>query len=128
MVSQPEELRKKVLLIDSDELVRSAMVSFLDARECELTACETVREGIEALDREDFDIILCDQSLPNEDCLEFFSLSRSSHPACKRVLLTSPKEAPHPADVLDVGVDAVIEKPLTAESVGDCLEQMIEAA
>ncbi len=128
MVLQPEKLRKKVLLIDGDELVRSSMVSFLEARECELTACETVREGIEALDREDFDIILCDQSVPNQDCLEFFSLSRSSHPACKRVLLTSPREAAHPAGVLEMEVDAVIEKPLTAKSVGDCLEHMIEAA
>ena len=127
MVSQPEKLRKKVLLIDGDELVRTAMVSFLEARGFELTACETVREGIEALRREDFDIILCEQSPPNEDSVEFFNIMRC-HPACKRVLLIGPREEAHPADVLEMGADAVIGKPLTAKSVGDCLAQMIEAA
>ncbi len=127
MVSQPA-LRKKVLLVDGDELVRSAMVLFLEAKGCELTVCETVREGIEALNREDFDIILCDQCLPNEDCLEFVSLSRSSHPAAKSVLLTSPKEAACLPDFLKIGVDAVIEKPLTAESVENCLAQMMTDA
>jgi two-component system response regulator len=128
MVSQPNMLGKKVLLVDGDELVRSSMVSFLEDKGCELTACETASEGIDALDREDFDIILCDQCLPNQNGIEFFKLMASSHRAGKRVLLISPREADHPADVLNMGVDAVIEKPLTAETVGDCLEQMIGAA
>jgi DNA-binding NtrC family response regulator len=127
MLSQSKKLGKKVLLIDGDELVRSSMVSFLEDKGCELTACETLREGIEALRREDFDMILCEQSPPNEDCLEFFNFIRC-HPACRMVLLTSPKEAAHPADTLKMEVHAVIEKPLTAESVGNCLAQMIEAA
>ncbi len=128
MVSQPNMLGKKVLLVDGDELVRSAMFSFLEDKGCELTTCETAREGIEALNREDFDIILCDQFLPNADGIMFFNLMGCAHPACRRVLLTSPREAAYRPDVLKKGIDAVIEKPLTAEAVGNCLEQMIGAA
>jgi DNA-binding NtrC family response regulator len=127
VVSQPNMLGKKALLIDGDELVRSSMVSFFQDKGFELTACETVREGIEALNREDFDIILCERSPPNEDRVDFFNIMRC-HPACKRVLLIGPREAAHPADVLEMGAHALIEKPLTAKSLGDCLAQMIEAA
>jgi DNA-binding NtrC family response regulator len=128
MVPQPNMLNKKVLLIDGDELVRGAMVSFLEDKGCKLTACESAREGLEALQREEFDIILCDHCLPNQDGMEFLNLMESSDQTAKRVLLTSPREAAHPADALQMGVDAVIEKPLTAESVGNCLERMMEVA
>ncbi len=128
MHAQPERSGNKVLLIDGDELIRDAMRSFLEAKAYELTACRTVTEGIEALGRGEFDLILCDQSMPSTECFAFMALLDKSQPSAKRVLMTSPKSPPHPSELTELGVDAVIEKPLSVKSVEDCLAQVAEAS
>lgn len=125
MKPQPDKIGAKVLLIDGDELVRDSMCSFLESKRYELTACRTVTEGIEALGTGDFDLILCDQPMSNAECSAFLALSGKSQPSAKRVLMTSPKSRPHPVDLRELGVDAVIEKPLSTTSVDDCLTRVM---
>ncbi len=124
MAAAFEKQSKRILLVEGDELVRTAMASFLEAKECVLKACRTAREGIEALEREDFDLIFCDLTLPNTECAEFLRFSGACCPTARRVLMTGPKETFVSADLRELGVDAVIEKPLTPASVEDCLVQM----
>ena len=126
MAAGAKNLRTRVLLVEGDDLVRSAMASFLEAKDCVLTVCPTASRAIEALKEERYDLIICDLAVANEDCTDLFGLSGSRCPAAKRVLMTSPKETPLAAVLNEFGIDAVMEKPLTPKNVEDCLVQLAQ--
>lgn len=119
-----QKLRRKVLLVEGDELVRTAVASFLEAKDCVLTVCPTASGGVKALKQEEFDLIICDLAMPNKDRSEFFGLLRSCSPAAKRVLMTSPRVVLLSTILDEAGIDAVMEKPLTPKILEDCLSQM----
>jgi hypothetical protein len=108
----------RVLVVDDDRETREALSSVLDALGAETWSASSVLEAIEAIERNEPSVVLCDLAMPSEDG---YGLLRRLD---SREALESPRARPHvvavtamasPADrqrVLAAGFAAHVGKPV----------------
>ena len=68
--------RKKMLLIDGDEGIRKSLSLFFGSRHCRLHTAENGVQGLHALDTELYEIILCEELLPDMNGINFLQNSK----------------------------------------------------
>ena len=121
------KLRKmNILLIDDDEWIRHSMGIFFEFEGCDLRTLETAEEGLEELQRHDYKVIIADYRLPGMDGLEFLKRSQKTHPNAMKVLITAYGSKEIVSEAYKLGVQDVIKKPFTIESIEDSLCRLIK--
>ena len=103
----------KTLLIDDNVVVRDTLQMIFAQKGCPLKAYETAEEGLEALEKERFDIIISDLQLPGIDGVEFFKRSMRSHPDTVRILISGYGDQSTISEAFEIGVHAFIKKPFS---------------
>jgi len=84
------ELKKmNTLLIDDDEWIRDSLTVFFESEGCHLTAVETAETGLNALDKQHYDIIIADYKLPGMNGLEFLKQVQERKPNAIKILITA---------------------------------------
>ena len=116
----------KILLIDDDEWIRDSMSLFFEGEGCHLLALETAEEGLEALKRKIYDIIIVDYRLPGMDGLKFLKLIQGFNPNAKKILITAYGSEEVFSEAKRMGILAFIEKPFTSEDIQSSLSKLIE--
>ena len=61
---------KKILIIDDDYALRTVMLKALRTSKITIKTASTISEGWYLLEKEDFDLVICDVVLPDGDGLE----------------------------------------------------------
>lgn len=121
-----KKLRKlKTLLVDDDEWIRNSMCLYFESEGCDLLAVETAEEGMEAVSRQSYDIVISDYRLPGMDGLEFFKKIQS-HPHIIKILITAYGSNEILSMAKKIGVDDLIEKPFTPEMIEESLLRLIK--
>jgi len=115
-----------ILLIDDDEWIRHSMGIFFEFEGCDLHTLETAEEGLEELQRHDYKVIIADYRLPGMDGLEFLKRSQKTHPNAMKVLITAYGSKEIVSEAYKLGVQDVIKKPFTIESIEDSLCRLIK--
>ena len=116
---------KKVLLIDDDEWIRDSLGMFFKSEEMHIDALETAEEGITALSRQRYDIIITDYRLPGMDGLKFLKRVQESNPDSFKILITAYGSREVISAAAELGVDEYIEKPFTTKTIEDALSRLI---
>lgn len=106
----------KTLLIDDDEFVRDSFRLMFESRDCFLMAVETAEEAVEILKEHKYDIIITDYKLPGMDGLDFCKQIRRTHPLTMKIMITAYGSQTLANEAYNVGVNALIEKPITLEA------------
>jgi DNA-binding response OmpR family regulator len=113
----------RVLLVENQESVRSALILMLELAGFEVTAFSDGEKALSALmQRPEIGVLICDCHLPDMSGLELVKALRVQGDRTPAVLLSGPtngKFVTHPAEV-----DAVVFKPFTFKE----LERGIQAA
>lgn len=79
----------RVLVVDDEASVLVTYRLILEQQGYVVTACRTSREAIAALDRQDFDVLLCDYSLEEQHTgFEVITAARKRQPGIPAALLT----------------------------------------
>ena len=117
---------KKILLIDDDEWIRDSLSLFFEGEGCHLIALETAEESMEALKRQNYDIIISDYSLPGMDGLEFFKQIKESHPDVLKILITAYGSKDVFLKARKIGIQEFIDKPFTSETIEKSLNRLIK--
>jgi DNA-binding NtrC family response regulator len=121
-----EKLKEmRMLLIDDDEWIRDSLSLFFEGEGCHLSALETAEEGMEALKKQDYDIIIADYKLPGMDGLEFLSRIQDSHPDVMKILITAYGSEEVVSEAKRLGAMDFIQKPFTSETVEESLSRLI---
>jgi signal transduction histidine kinase/ActR/RegA family two-component response regulator len=119
-----------VLLIDDEEGLRRAVVSFLKRRGMHIIAVEDGGDALRVLRRERFDVIVSDVRMPGMSGGEFLERLRREHPAMvKRLIFTTGDTfAADTSSLLrDSGVPSLV-KPYDFAKLEGVLRQVAEAA
>ena len=119
-----------VLLIDDEEGLRRAVVSFLKRRGMHVIAVEDGGDALRVLRRERFDVIVSDVRMPGMSGGEFLGRLRREHPAMvKRLIFTTGDTfAADTSSLLrDAGVPSLV-KPYDFAKLEEVLRQVAEAA
>ena len=122
-------LRKMdMLLIDDDEWIRDSLSIYFDSEDCRLVTCDSAEEGLQALDNQQFDIVIADYRLPGMDGIEFFKKSRLAHTDVVKILITAYATDSVNCEAIQAGVQKVIPKPFTCHDLLDCLAVLMKPA
>jgi len=116
----------KILLVDDDEWIRDSLSLFFEAEGCNLLAFETAEEGMEAIKKQAYDIVVSDYKLPGMDGLEFLRRVKEKRPNAFEVLITAYANCEILKEAKMIGVQDIILKPFTSEDVETSLARIIE--
>jgi len=116
----------KTLLIDDNVIIRDTMQMIFTQKECFLDVYETAEEGLEALEKENFDIIICDFQLPGINGVEFFKRTLVSHPDAIKILISGYGNEGTISEAFDIGVHAFIRKPFSLIAFLEKLSPYVE--
>jgi DNA-binding NtrC family response regulator len=116
----------KILLVDDDEWIRDSLSLFFEAEGCNLLAFETAEEGMEAVKKQAYDIVISDYKLPGMDGLEFLRRVKEKQPKTFEVLITAYANCEIVKEAKEIGVKDIIPKPFTSEDVETSLSRIIE--
>ena len=73
-------MQKKILIIDDDYALRAVMIKALRTSKINIKTAATISEGWYLLEKEEFDLVICDVVLPDGDGLELVKkLKKFSH-------------------------------------------------
>ncbi len=116
----------KTLLVDDDDLVRDSLSLVFKKHGCMLVSCATAEKGLQALQRENFDIIISDLKLSGMDGMEFIKLVKDSHPKSIRLLITAYGDKDTVREAARIGIHDIVEKPYSLKELIKALASMIE--
>ncbi|HUA67586.1 MAG TPA: response regulator [Candidatus Saccharimonadales bacterium] len=87
-------MKKRILFVDNNPLLLRTYAEMLneDRDRWEVaTACEA-GQAMETMDRESFDVVVCEASLPGARSIELFSKIKKRHPHASRILMSDYSE------------------------------------
>jgi DNA-binding response OmpR family regulator len=104
---------KKLLLIEEDATIQSIIRDAFHKCNCTVVAVGKARDGLECLQRDNFDIIVCEFDLTDSDGLAFFDQARRYRQKAVNILLIDYGENKAITSAFDQGVDHMFEKPFS---------------
>lgn len=116
----------KTLLVDDNAIVRDTMKMIFTQKGCMLKVFETAEEGLQALEKEHFDILISDLQLPGIDGVEFFKRAMISHPDTIKILISGYGHESTVSEAFEIGVHAFIRKPFSLTAFLDQLMPYVE--
>ena len=116
----------KILLVDDDKIIRDSLSLLFQSEGCHFTALESAEKGKEALQTENYDIIISDYMLPGISGLEFLKHAQESYPDALKVFITASQSRDVFYEAIDIGVQDFIQKPYTTSIIEKSFTQLLE--
>lgn len=111
-----------VLVVEDNPVARQVLSAMLGRLGARVTGVGTAEEGLDVINRQHFDLVVCDLGLPGR--LSGYDLARQARQQgklrCPLVALTGDAAVAH-AEALRAGFDQVLEKPATAATLSALL-------
>lgn len=94
--------KAKILLVDDEIKVINALRRVLDREEYELISTTSPEEAIDMIMRNQFDLIICDEKMPDKSGMDILKFAKEIRPDTIRILITGYSD-------LNVAVSAINE-------------------
>ena len=121
-----EKLNKmELMLVDDDEWIRDSMRIFFENEGCNLVTVQTAEEALKIIKKQHFDIIIADFRLPGINGIKLFEHVRDSNQGLIKILITAYMDKKVSSDAKKAGIDALIEKPFTSETIEKVLSKFL---
>ena len=101
----------KLLILDDEPRILSALRRCLRREPFEIFATESVAEALRILDAEPIELVLSDLKMPGTTGIQFLEQARARRPRALRMLITGWTEMLPDDAVQSLGIRAVITKP-----------------
>ena len=115
-----------ILIVEDDPGVRSALESIAKSQGCLSTSCPSGRKAGQALQSQDFQLVLLDLGLPDMDGMEVLRNLRKNHPALPVVILTAHGTLDRALSARQLGVESFLIKPMDAPDIARIIRQHLE--
>jgi DNA-binding NtrC family response regulator len=101
----------KILIIDDEPLMRLSMVDALGGIGCEVAAASTGTEGIRAIEKRQFDVVITDLRLPGADGLAVLKACKERNANTEVILITAHGSVDTAMGAMKLGAYDYITKP-----------------
>jgi two-component system response regulator AtoC len=118
--------RKSILLVEDDELFRSAMNDFLSERH-NIWPAESAEKALLILEKRIPDVVLLDITLPGMNGIEALKKIKESWPNLPVVMLTAIDKIASVVEAIKLGAFDYLAKPIIVEELQSTLERAIES-
>lgn len=116
--------RLRMLVIVQDWWIRDSLIQYFDTYGCTIESFDNGREGMEALSRHSFDIIIADHNISDMSGMDLFRGIKMSHPESVKILIMATCDRDCYDEALKLGIHRIIEKPFTTKTIDEALTQV----
>lgn len=118
------EKATRVLIVDDEEELVSALVERLELRGVPVRGVTSGRKALAIIEDEDFDLVLIDLKMPGLDGLEVIRAMRHLRPGMRFVLLTGHGARENEEAARRVGALDCLLKPVKIERLLEIIQQV----
>jgi DNA-binding NtrC family response regulator len=110
---------KRVLLLEDDEMLKTAIKEYLETNFYEVVAVSNGAEGVRAVLKQEFDAIVCDMMMPKLPGDMFYTAVERMRPhLCKRfIFITGHRGNPKVNDFIKQVKGAMLNKPFRMDDL-----------
>lgn len=101
---------KKILLIDDEEKLRKLMARIIELEKIEVSQAENGITGLKLLEKQYFDVVICDVKLPDANGVELIPQMKKIQPLAEIILLTAYGNIPDGVQAIKNGAFDYITK------------------
>jgi putative nucleotidyltransferase with HDIG domain len=112
----------RVLVVDDEDAVRSAVAGLLDGYASDVQQCDGVNRAVCCLAEHDFDVVICDMRMPGTHGLELIKKIREQQRDVAFVVMTGRPELPDVIAALRLQAAGFLEKPFSKAELLDALD------
>ena len=116
----------KIVLVEDNAMIRNALSMVFKNKACCLRVCKNGQQGLQALEEERFDIVICDFRLPDMNGLEFFELMGTRPSKILKILISAYGDEKLHSELPRMGVDAFVPKPFSVKQLVHVLVHLVE--
>jgi putative two-component system response regulator len=122
-ISEPQV--RRILLVDDEELIRSAIAKFLRSKGYEVTTCDSGPAALDALEREKHVLMLADVRMPGMTGLALVPAALAVDPEIAVMMLTAVNDAPTATEALAHGAMDYLMKPIELTDLAAAVERVL---
>jgi DNA-binding response OmpR family regulator len=117
--------QRKILVADDEDLLRDALVSKLRGQGFDVSSAVDGEDAIAIMEREHFDLILLDLTMPKIDGFGVLQHVRQTHPSTKIIMLTGYGELKNAIHSKKLGADDFISKPFDYKDLLTTIDRLL---
>jgi DNA-binding NtrC family response regulator len=119
---------KRLLFVDDENAIRETLSIILRRYGFKVTLAATVAQALEEVEKQEFDILLCDLNIEREsDGYEVIRAMQKIHPNCATIVLTGVPALETAVEGIRLGIDDYLIKPATTETLVALLAEKLAA-
>ncbi len=119
-------MKKKILVVDDERLVRWAMEQTLNREGYKVITAESGEIVAEIIKEDrDFDLVISDIKLPGIDGWEVFELVRKAMPESRMIAITAEDISVSSDALTDKGISCFIKKPFYMEQITETVGNIL---
>jgi DNA-binding NtrC family response regulator len=111
--------KASILVVDDEEVVRRSYARILGEMECDAQSAADGIQALRAMERQPFDVVLLDLSLPGAQGLEVLSTIKRRWPSSEVVIITGYPTVESARRALQLGACDYLAKPAHPDEVID---------
>lgn len=121
-------MNEKIMVVDDDELVLSGLAGNLERAGFEVATASNTQSVRSQIEREQFDLILCDLVLGNESGMDVLRYLQANHPEIAVVIITGHGSVRNALEALKGGASDYIQKPADPDEVIHRIRMVLDSA
>src|SRR2546425_1893936 len=118
--------KARILVVDDDATMREALRDTLSTEGYGVLAVENAIQAMAELEKQEFDVVLADLSLPRVSGLELLDRVKKSWPATEVIVITGQGSIATAVDAIKRGAYHYVTKPFTADEILHLVGQALE--
>lgn len=116
-MTENHKLKKKVLFIEDEELVRDVITSILNDDNQDITVASTAEEALALFKKHPYDLVLSDMRLPGMDGIQLLAQLKKLDSKVRVVMVTAFGDIMTYHQVISSGALDCINKPFTIDQI-----------
>jgi DNA-binding NtrC family response regulator len=108
---------ERILIIDDEAAIRESLETLLVLEGYAVEAAVNGEEGLVAIERNAYDLVLLDLALPGKNGLEILGIIRERHPSLPVIMITAYGKVDNVVDAIRTGAQNFVQKPWDNEKL-----------
>ncbi|HCZ12681.1 MAG TPA: hypothetical protein DHV16_10645 [Nitrospiraceae bacterium] len=117
--------KARILVIDDEEIVRISCERTLVPDGYEIDTAASGKEGLERLEKGEYDLVLVDLKMPGMSGIEFLVNIKSRRPDQKVMIMTGYDTVEHIVEAISSGAAHYLEKPFTPDTLIERINEVL---
>jgi DNA-binding NtrC family response regulator len=109
--------RGRLLIVDDEVELKSALCETLADEGYETVGVTSGPEGLQALETQDFDLLLCDQMMPGMDGIQLLRKALAIDPNLVGIIMTGQGTIPSAVEAMKIGAFDYVLKPFNLQTL-----------